>query len=325
MLNSTDSEKIRAFIEGEYPHPRDQDLKRFVYRLWNTFQDHNLNDSIFVTQFTSGCRQQLVERYTEMLFAWHFTQLGFRPTSKDMGPDLYIEHGDKKIWIEIITPRLTIPLGDGESAQRSAKAIEEYLAPPPNDPNAIRVTDIPTEQILSRWTSALKEKREKLTGTIIKNKKTLGYLDKNIVQTNDIYVIAINSISLGHHGFRGISQLPNAVEATLGVGPIEITINRKTSEIVSEGVSFRPNIINHNQSNIRTDSFLNPNYKEVSALIANNISLESNIYSCSKLPIVIVHNPHALNCLPQNMFGGIEEYVAENKGDFWEIRNIMRN
>lgn len=323
MNSLIDTEKIKAFIEDKYPSSSNEVLKNFVYQLWETFQKYDLQDSAFVTEFTSGSCERLLQRYTEMLFAWYFIQLGFSPISKDKGPDLCIEHNGVRIWIEIITPQLLPPLGSGTEAKKAAKEIEDYLAPPPTDPKKIRAISIPTKQILLRWTAALKEKREKLSGRKTKKNNQPGYIEEGIVKPEDCYVIAINSILLGRRGFIGISQRPNPIEATFAVGPIQVTINRETSEAIASEPSYRPYILNHNQSHVPADSFLNPDYKEVSALIATHVGLEAAIQSCPPSPRVLVHNPYAVNPLPKHIFKTGEEYVAEDKGEFWEIRNIV--
>ena len=319
-MKSPDAEKIKAFIEGKYPSSIE--IRDFIYQLWEIFQKHDLQDSVFATEFTSGNHERLLQRYTEMLFSWYFIKLGFLPTSQDEGPDLCIDHNGMKIWIEIITPQLLPPSGNGTEAQKATREIEDYLAPPPTDPKEIRAIDVPTKQILLRWTAALKEKKEKLTG---KNNRSnqLGYMEKGIVQPGDIYVIAINSVLLGHHGFVGISQYPNPVEATFAVGPIQVSINRKTSEVAHSEPSYRPHILNHNQSSVPTDSFLNPNYKEVSALIATHVGLEAAFQPRPPWPLVLVHNPYAVNSLPKRIFKAEEEYIAEDNGKFWTITNIV--
>lgn len=38
--------------------------------------------------------------------------------------------------------------------------------------------------------------------------------------------------------------------------------------------------------------------------------------------MVVVHNPNSINPLPIGIFGAEEEYVAEDAGEEWEIRDI---
>jgi hypothetical protein len=322
MKSLPDTEKIKKFIEGKYPSSIE--IKNFIYQLWETFQKYGLQDSAFATEFTSGNHERLLQRYTEMLFSWYLVNLGFLPTSKDEGPDLCVDHNSMRIWIEIITPQLLPPSGNETEAQKAAREIKDYLAPPSTDPKGMPVIDVPTKQILLRWTAALKEKKEKLTGNENKNNQ-LGYIEKGIVKPGDIYVIAINSVLLGHCGFDGISQYPNPVEATFAVGSIQVSINRETSEVTHSGPSYQPHILNHNQSSVPTDGFLNPNYRGVSALIATHVGLEAAFQSCSPSPLVLVHNPYAVNPLPKRIFKAEEEYIAEDNGTFWAIKNIVRS
>jgi type I restriction enzyme S subunit len=272
-------------------------------------------DSHFVNQFTSGCRESFFQRYTEMLLAWYFIQLGFLPKSKEIGTDLFIEHNGTRIWIEIITPELKSPSGDGIEAQKAAREINDYLAPPPTDPKNLPVNHPPHQQILLRWTAAIKDKKEKLT----------HYIENGVVKPEDVYVIAINSILLGRDGFTGISQAPNCIEATFAVGPIEININRETSEVRSAEPSYRSFVLNNNQSTVPTDNFLNPDYRHVSALMATHVGLEAATQLSPPSPFILLHNPHAVNPLPHKTFKTEKEYVAEVKGEFWEISNIVGN
>ena len=65
MKSLIDTEKIKAFIEDKYPSSSNEVLKNFVYQLWETFQKYGLQDSAFVTEFTSGSGriQRLGEYY----------------------------------------------------------------------------------------------------------------------------------------------------------------------------------------------------------------------------------------------------------------------
>ena len=318
-MKNLDTEKIKAFIDGKYSSS--VEIRNFTWQLWETFQKHDIQDHAFTTEFTSGNHERLLQRYTEMLFSWHFIRLGFLPTSKDEGPDLRIDYNGMRIWVEIITPQLSRPSGNGTEAQKVARDIEGYLSPLLTDPKEIPVIDIPTKQILLRWTAALKEKKEKLTGKKNKNSQ-LGYIENGIVKPEDVYVIAINSVLLGHSGFIGVSQYPNPVEVTFAAGSTQVSINRQTSEVTHSEPSYRPHILNYNQSSISADTFLNPNYKEVSALIATHVGLEAAFQHCPPSPLVLVHNPYAVNSLPKRIFNAEEEYIAEDNGKSWTITNI---
>ncbi len=54
----------------------------------------------------------------------------------------------------------------------------------------VKVVAFPHEEIILRWTAAIKEKGERLLGT--PDGKEKGYLGKGIVGTEGAYVIAVN-------------------------------------------------------------------------------------------------------------------------------------
>jgi len=73
-------------------------------------------------------------------------RIGLKPIPSHEGPDLLIEHQSGKIWIEVICPMPT-GLPSDWFEQTAGKAVNH-----------------PHEAILLRWTSAIKEKAEKLLG-----------------------------------------------------------------------------------------------------------------------------------------------------------------
>ena len=290
-----------------------EDYQEFTLKIWNIFSARDLNDNDFLGQLTSGNIHTFHQRFSEMLFAFHLVELNFEPTSEAEGPDLCIEHNGQKIWIEIITPELTIP---ANSTPQVAQNIEHYLNPGSGRGAAV---DVPTEKIVLSWTGALKEKSEKLVGS----KKYEGYIPKGIVAPDDCYVIAINSILLGHFGIQGISQWPVPVEALFAVGPLSVGYNRQTQEFIDKGPSYRNEIINHNQSPVSTNNFLNKKYANISAVLGFHAGLNATHHA---YPMMTVHNPNALVSLPRNTLGSHEEYIAKDNGDEIEIsRKLFRD
>lgn len=125
---------------------------------------------------------------------------GARPKVGHAPDFLLIENG-RRIWIEVVCPQPGgIPL--------------DWLEWVPG------VGDVPHNQILLRWTTAIKEKTEKLLGSLDGQRR--GYLDKGVVEPSDSYVIVVNGCRLRHGPFaslEGITQYPYAVEAALAWGP----------------------------------------------------------------------------------------------------------
>jgi type I restriction enzyme S subunit len=91
---------------------------------------------------------------------------------------------------------------------------------------------MPHEAMLLRWTAAIKEKAEKLLGSV--DGSRVGYLTKGTVRSDEAYVIAINGRMLRRLGssLLGISQFPFAAEAVFAFGPYELHLDRKTLKVV---------------------------------------------------------------------------------------------
>ena len=303
------SDKVLAFINQKFSCQNHEEIRKFLLALWDKFSQYQLADSSFVSEFVSGQDNKFYQRYSEMLLASFFLEKGIEISSQDEGPDLKLKYNNQTVWVEIICPE---PKG----------IPEDYLKLPPKDPNQIRCVSVPDQEILMRWTSAIKEKYEKLEGFQKNDQRKQGYIEKGIVKKDDIYIIAVNSYQLTRRAstaFWGISQHPYAVEATLAVGPIEIKMDYASGQVLSEGNSCRRYILKPNRSQIPTDNFLNPNYQNISAVLAFNAGLDA---VNQHFPCGIVHNPLTCRPLSQGMFDLDFEYITTRKPDYWEIQSI---
>ncbi|MCH8998337.1 MAG: hypothetical protein IID48_08735 [Proteobacteria bacterium] len=280
--------------------------------LYRQYAAWGLKDSKFDQDFTDGRDEHFYPYLWEMLLARHFKDIGLDISSADEGPDFKIDHQGQTIWVEAICPS---PSG----------LPAEWLEPCP--PGEIRVRDFPHQQMLLRWTAALKEKKEKLTGRIERNGDTgkqilrPGYLARGVVRENEPYVVAISACRLGYSSLdlhHGISQMPFAVEAAFPVGPIEIVINRETMEKVDQRYAYRRSIRKPTGAEVPTDSFLNLDYAGVSAILGTPAGVNA---ACGEsCPIVVVHNPLAANDLPVGILGADKDYVAEDNGEYYELQ-----
>lgn len=280
--------------------------------LYRRYEEWDLKDTKFDKDFTDGRDDHFYAYLWEMLLASHLKDIGLEIGSADEGPDYRVSLTDQTIWVEAICPS---PSGL------------------PNDwlrmPESGEVWTFPHEEMVLRWTAALKEKKEKLIGRPELDRITdeevvkPGYVAKGIVGQDEPYVIAVCSCRLGRSEFDtyvGISQLPFAVEAVFPVGPIEVAINRETMETIDIRHSHRVRIGKPSGAEVRTDSFLNPDYAGVSALLGSSAGL--NAVCGNEAPIVVVHNPLAKNPLPVGIFGADQEYVATDMGDYYELRDL---
>jgi type I restriction enzyme S subunit len=281
----------------------------FCLRIWGSYRSSGLADSHFENEITSGDEGRLWQRMWEMVFYDHLRNHGHKPTSDDEGPDFCFKLLHKLVYVECIVPEPTgIP--------------SKWFAPTP--PSGGWIVQVPSEEILLRYTSALKEKQEKLVGRV--DRKTgiwrPGYLANSIVGANDAYVIAVDARRLLGDGNinEGPSRMPYALEAALAVGPWVYEVSPEGRLNPSAKRFARYSVKNQNQADVPTDSFLNHDYAGVSALIG---CTTQNVHS-EKLSMAVVHNPFARNPIPPKTFGPFStDYVpVEVEDEVYEIRTI---
>lgn len=246
---------------------------------------------------------------SELLIANELLTAGFalRRREQEGGPDFLIEHENERIFIEVICPSPTgIP--------------REFL----NLQKGTAYT-VPHEQILLRWTAALKEKYEKLVGN---NERGLtGYLDRGWVTDRDIYVIAINGRRLAYHrdlSFTGITQRPYAVEAVFPVGPLQVTLDTTTAEIRHTEHQYRPVIAKPNGGRVPTSAFLNEEFAAISAIWAAAIdeTIAVQGHRNDKL-LSVVHNPLATRGVRQKLLPSQSEFFVQPiSEDTYKLREI---
>ncbi len=236
----------------------------------------------------------------EAMLYRHFLELRFefRPDevrkAGQRGPDFGLLHEGATIWVEAI-----VPAPEGIPA--------EYLATPKVGEFIVKA--MPHEQMLLRWTAALKEKHEKFQ----------RYVENGIIAASEPTVIAINGCRLCEFAIndRGISQMPFAVEATFPIGPIAVPISRDGRTDGEARRIPRYSIRNANGAEVPTDSFLNPRYGNVSAVIG---AVKWDMLQ--PLPLTVVHNPLAAVPLPREIFAATKEYVADDHGEEFLLRPL---
>lgn len=281
--------------------PDNEPAREHVYLLLTEYQSSGLAPPHLLEEIRTGEEQKFWASVWEAMLYRHFTNLGFRfrkghvLASGQNGPDLGLLHEGRTIWIEAVVPK-----PEGLPA--------DWLAPPA--PEEFPVWTMPHEEMLLRWTSVLRDKNSQL-------KKRLA---KDTVNSDEIYVVAVNAcrlsrFSLDHYG---ITTLPFAVEAVFPIGPYAINF-----AITSDGPragppshTYRSEIRKpNNDAMVPTDNFFDRDYAGISALIGCSSS-----YMPGRDPyLIVVHNPLARIPLPRNLLGACEEYVAEMDGDWVTI------
>lgn len=299
---------IETVLMQRYPGDgRCQKIRDKIANACNAFVASGLADANFTKELCSGSEQRFWSRLSEALLATHLREMGLDLSpSKNGGPDFLLLENGNKIWIEVICPEPTgVPT--------------DWLTSKPN--KEFKVITFPHEQILLRWTSAIKEKAEKLLG---RPDGTKGYIEKGIVASGDAYVIAVNGCRLSNYtvsALFGISQFPFAVEAVFAIGPYKITINRETMETIDTGHQHRPMISKHSGAPVPSYTFLDPRFKPISAIWAADVKGQSAIGYPE--PMAVIHNPNADIRIPTGFLPAHDEYVAKPIGkEMFEVSRI---
>lgn len=221
---------IDRFISERFANsPR---LKLYYETLAHEYIASGLSDAHFVNEIASGKDGCFWSRAWEMVLFRHLSSLGATIRSDDSGPDFQVSLQGIHLAIEAIVPA---PTGIPRDWLSELK-IGEF-----------RVYSLPHEQILLRWTAALKEKREQLDRFVAAN--SLGH--------GVPYVIAVNGCRLSRSPWEtGISGMPFAVEAVFPVGPWAVLYDLQEQSFGEAYRSARHMVLNRNRSPVPTDSFL---------------------------------------------------------------------
>jgi hypothetical protein len=284
--------KIEEFLRRRFP--QGPVAQSHYSDLLRAFMDSGLAPPNLAQDVLSGNDGQLSVHLWEAMLYRYLSDLGFTfrrdgvRKSGQHGPDFGIIHEGQTIWIEAVAPS---PEG----------VPEEWLAPPTR--GEFKVKTKPHEQMLLRWTSVLRDKRDVLA----------RYVDKKIIAATDCTVIAVNSCRLSDFpgDDNGISQLPFAVEAVFPVGPLAVPITPE-GRLAGEAANVpRFSIRKPSGANVPTTNFLDSLYANVSAIMGTNRRDMIN----GVLPLTVVHNPLATTPLPRTLLRAYKEFVADDNGD----------
>jgi type I restriction enzyme S subunit len=291
--------RLESYLLARYPATSAKSIavRQYVETICKRFIASGFSDRNFESELCSGSEPRFWQRFTEAALTCDVLDAGLTILPSRNGPDLCIEHGDRKIWVEFICPELN-----------KKRKTEDWLTFENN-----RCSEFPHEQMLLQWTSAIKKKSQQLLGEkdCDGNPKQKGFLEKGIVSPRDSYVIAVNGKQFRgerNASLYGISQLPFAAEAVFPVGSYQWHFDRETRSLVKTGYQYRPYVKNPNDANVQTDTFLDKSFAAISAVWATDFDDFFIIGSTKEL--VIVHNPLATNPLPVNLLPAWSEYAV---------------
>lgn len=291
--------------EWPKPIPEHERIAGFLTETYRRYCEEGLADPHFDNELAAGSEYVYQQRIGELLLAEALWNDGFKLSSGNEGPDFFAEKNGESFWIELITPEPTgLPAEFLESRKLPGSGAFDY----------------PAQELLLRWTAAIAEKARKLLGCAERGVK--GYLEKGIVKPGERYVIAVNDrlLSVWPDGMTGISQFPFPVEALLAVGPFELKIDRETLETVGSGHQQRISILNKNDAKVRTNTFFDPEYAAISAVLG--ITLREETVLGRPYRNALVYNPLAANPLPRKLLTSQEHWVCDVKPDSYTIHRL---
>lgn len=208
--------------------------KAFVESLWIRYRDSKVKDP--------RCRENAPNHFLawfwEMYLAVTLQERGFKlERYGNTGPEFYFLHQGHKVWVEAVAP------GPGEKEEDRVPGYRNG-----------ELAHIPEEKVLLRFTNALDEKR----------KKYKEALEKNIIASDDLYILAINSRGIPH-GWDG-DILPYFVKAFIALGTPEV--DTKNWEFSFER---RPTVKKASGQTIPTNAGIDPAFSFISAVLHSGV------------------------------------------------------
>ena len=275
----------------------------YVLDLWRHYLDSGLAHDHFVRELTKGDNAAFFARIWEMMLGRHLCSCGYGviSPSQEGWPDFRCEKQGRVMWVEATC----IAEGDDQSLAPIAdwRCSSGY---------------VPHDNILIRWTNSIRTKIEQANTC-----RSAG-----VVSSGESYIIAINggAIAVGNYGF-GSSQLPYAVEATLGIGSLQFVYDRETLVFKMAEHKPRTHVRKHNGADVPTTVFYDPKNAAISAVVGCGSFWTEQ----ASLELLVAHNPYAKCPVPLGHLGcDNREWAAKFKeqdshASCWEVEQVFGN
>lgn len=249
--------------------------KACIERLWQLYRPYA------DPHFREDARNHFHQRFWEMYLAVTLLERGIKLEKHGRdGPEFSTLINGKRTWFEAIAPTS----GTGENQVE--------------DLQHGRVTAVPVEKILLRFTSAFFDKK----------KRYLQDFKKSLIAPEDSYILAINSRGIPHAAYG--DTMPYFLQAFLGIGPLAVTFNTKTLEQTGAFYDHRPIILKKNGEPIAATEFLQESSSFCSTIIHSSVD-------CVNYPPVlgnefqVLHNPMATHPIGMDVFNWCTQYVVD--------------
>jgi len=269
-----------------YRNVRDSDTPMMIYArqlcldLWKIYKP--FADEHFVIEM----QRDFTARFWEMDLTCILMELGKGVKCAKPGPDIKV---DGSIWVEAIAPT------SGEES--SPDKVPEIVTGIANS--------IDSEKITLRYTAAIEEK----------HRKYLGYVESEIIGSNEPYIIALNSSRIPNAN-QDLS-IPRIVSSVLSIGSQYVEFDRESGDIVGGGHHYKESITKNNGSEVPVDMFLNPDYSGISAVLYSSSDC-CNRAEKNGSGFILVHNPLAINPINTGFLGVGKEAITtiDNETDY---------
>lgn len=275
--------------------PIEQQLRALLKEMWARYEPYADPD------FRQGFARDIDGRFWEMYLGCMLIEAGrtLLPVidrQREGGqPDLCVLEGDRRIWIEAITP------------DEGAPGPDQIVRPVPiNEGGGIAAAPIRQAQLRSSsafWTKAQKIAR---------------YIEQGVIAPEDTRIIAISASRFGIYVPE--QPLPLIMTTLFPIGDAYITIDRDTGDVLQEGFHASP-LIHRERNPIPRTAFLNERFADISGVIWSRLGLGNP--SRQVRPITYVHNPLAQVPLSTNWGVWDREFVTTRQVDGWESNDIL--
>lgn len=247
-----------------------------MWKLFKPFADRDFKKSI---------RDNFVSSLWEMYLAASLLKMEFTLLPRDThSPDICLDLGDSKCWIECVMPTA----GEGDDKIPERKIGEGGI--------------VPEREITLRFTNSITGKAQKFS----------EYVEKGIVDQNDLKMIAVNGgliskraafFSLGLYLYKCL----------YGVGDLFVTYDRQTGETSEPRWNRRSNFEKASGQQVGTRLFGSLDFQDISAVLYAS-STTSFPYKYGH-DLVMHHNPLATNPTKVGFLQhGLDFYVDKPSG-----------
>lgn len=261
-------------------HPRLADARACVEELWARFAP--FADSGFIQDIALHFHA----RYWEMYLGCLIQDAGFSlipPRNK--GPDISVKlPSERRLYIEAVAP------GPGTT---------EDAVPEPEPFRNLIAGDVPVEKIVLRIRSVIEKKFEKYG----------SYLKDNVIQANDLYIIAINPGII--EKARTDEDPPFILQSVFPIGNLMDIFDRNDPAFRDVRYDTRWAINKNNGEAIQTNVFLDSAYCGLSAVLFSNAHALTLLPRPTGTEVVLVHNREPRNPIERGALKIGREYWLE--------------